>query len=111
MIDWTAVISGLVVAVFGFAGVLVTNTKNHKENILEIQSLFKEQNADQEQRFQKHILEIKSELSRYEAVNDQKIATLTKQVEKHNNVVERMYKLEQKVAVLEAKNGGNSEKE
>ena len=48
---------------------------------------------------------ILSELKEHNAVQDEKISTLTAEVRKHNEVVERTYNLETKVAVLEAKGG------
>ena len=41
------------------------------------------------------------------AVIEQKIDTLSTRVDKHNNLVERTYNLESKVAVLEAVEGSN----
>ena len=109
MADWTIVIAEFVAGIFVFAGVVYktnkNNEKNHKESMAEMKSLFQQQNADQEQRFQKQSMEFKAELSRYEAVNDQKLSTLTKQVEKHNEVVERTYKLERDVAIMKMKIG------
>ena len=54
---------------------------------------------------------IAAQLDKHQAVQDEKIAELTRQVEKHNGVVERVYVLERKVAVLEATSGGSSDKE
>ena len=44
---------------------------------------------------------VMTELEKHNLVQDERISNLTKQVEKHNNVVERMYRLEEKVDVLE----------
>ena len=44
---------------------------------------------------------VMTELEKHNIVQDERISSLTKQVEKHNNVVERMYRLEEKVEVLE----------
>ena len=44
---------------------------------------------------------VMTELEKHNMVQDERISNLTKQVEKHNNVVERMYKLEEKVETLE----------
>lgn len=44
---------------------------------------------------------VMTELEKHNLVQDERISNLTKQVEKHNNVVERMYRLEEKVEVLE----------
>lgn len=44
---------------------------------------------------------IQNDLALHNAVQDEKIETLTKQVEKHNNVVERLYRIEEDVKHLE----------
>lgn len=44
---------------------------------------------------------VMTELEKHNLVQDERISNLTKQVEKHNNIVERMYRLEEKVEVLE----------
>ena len=44
---------------------------------------------------------VMTELEKHNLVQDERISNLTKQVEKHNNVVERMYRLEDKVETLE----------
>lgn len=44
-----------------------------------------------------------AELEKHEEMNRYRIEQLEKKVEKHNNLVDRTYKLEQKVAVLEVK--------
>lgn len=44
---------------------------------------------------------VMTELEKHNLVQDERISNLTKQVEKHNNVVERMYRLEEKVETLE----------
>lgn len=44
---------------------------------------------------------VMTELEKHNLVQDERISNLTKQVEKHNSVVERMYRLEEKVETLE----------
>lgn len=109
MADWVVVIAEIVGGLFMIAGVFITTNanikKSNKEQLTNVQTLFQQQNADQEQRFTKHFSDISAELSRYEAVNDQRIITLTKQVEKHNDVIKRTYELEKDVAVMKVKMG------
>lgn len=45
--------------------------------------------------------EIETQLDKHNAIQDERIKTLTKQVEKHNQVVERVYRLEEDVKHLE----------
>ena len=44
---------------------------------------------------------IQNDLALHNAIQAEKIETLTKQVEKHNNVVERLYRVEEDVKHLE----------
>ena len=48
---------------------------------------------------------IVAEIRTHNAVQDEKITSLTKAVEKHNSVLERTYKLEQDVAVIKSQIG------
>lgn len=43
--------------------------------------------------------ELDKKLEKFQAVTNEKIDELSRRVEKHNNVVERVYKLEQETAV------------
>lgn len=52
---------------------------------------------------------VMTELEKHNLVQDERISNLTKQVEKHNNVVERMYRLEEKVETLEKSMEKNQE--
>lgn len=45
---------------------------------------------------------IMSELEKHEAVQDERINELIKKVDKHNNLVERMYALEAKLGIIKA---------
>lgn len=49
---------------------------------------------------------IQQDLREHNAVQDEKICNLTKQVEKHNQIVERTYKLEARVEILERNQKG-----
>ena len=44
---------------------------------------------------------ILSELDKHNAVQTEQITQLKEQVHKHNNIIERTYKIEQKLAVLD----------
>ena len=45
---------------------------------------------------------IMAELEKHEAVQDERINELIKKVDKHNNIVERMYALEAKIGIINA---------
>ena len=49
----------------------------------------------------KQALKLEAQLDKWHTLTDQKIDTLSERVDKHNNLVERMYKLEKDVAVLQ----------
>lgn len=60
--------------------------------------------------------DITAQLSKHNAVQDERIKTLTEKVEKHNNVVERTYQLEgrvdclsKRVTDLSVRTGGSGE--
>ena len=48
---------------------------------------------------------IMSELEKHEAVQDERINELIKKVDKHNNLVERMYALEARLGIIKATKG------
>lgn len=50
---------------------------------------------------------ISAELHEHNSVQDTKLDALTKQVEKHNSIIERTYRLEGRVDALEKQIGGN----
>lgn len=59
--------------------------------------------------------DITSQLSKHNAVQDERIKTLTEKVDKHNNVIERTYQLEgrvdclsRRVTDLSVRTGGSS---
>ena len=74
-----AIIVSIITGVLSLFGIIVTNVSSNRKI--------------------EHQLEVSM------AVTDTKLEALTKQVEKHNQLVERTYKLEQ--AVEDLKRGGN----
>ena len=73
----TAIIVSILTGIFSLLGVIITNINSNRK--------------------------IERQLEVSMAVTDTKLEALTKQVEKHNQIVERTFKLEQAVADL--KNG------
>ena len=51
----------------------------------------------------KQAAQLEAQLKEWHAVTDLKIETLSERVEKHNQVIERTYKLEKDVAVIQEK--------
>lgn len=86
---WCAIISGAVALVGSLTTWRVTARKDQDETRKQLKAEIdglKEDVSGIEATFQQHI-----------AVIDVKIDTLSERVEKHNNVIERTYKLEQAV--------------
>ena len=69
--------SSIVVGLLTLVGVIITNSKANKK--------------------------IENQISVSQAVTENKLETLTKQVEKHNKVIERVYNLEKHEEVIEEK--------
>jgi len=76
----TEVIVALITGAFTFAGVVLTVYYGNKKTVMQIQ-------AQAEQTRQKNLAQ--AEITR------EKIAQLEKKQDKHNSVIERMYKVEQ----------------
>ena len=72
-----SIIASVIASFLGLVGVIITNIAGNKK--------------------------IENSLMISQAVTDTKIDELRRHVEKHNNVVERMYALEKKVDVIEEK--------
>lgn len=72
-----SIIASVIASFLGLIGVIITNIAGNKK--------------------------IENSLMISQAVTDTKIDELRRHVEKHNNVVERMYQLEKKVDVIEEK--------
>lgn len=51
----------------------------------------------------KQAIKLEAKLDNWHSLTDQKIEVLSERVEKHNQVIERTYKLERDVAVLQEK--------
>lgn len=98
---------GILIALIGFAGVIITNiitnvvtsSNNNKkisrENAKVINDIQKENT--------KVINGIKLEITSYHASTDEKIKELTREVREHNNFAQRMPAVEQKIDNIEEK--------
>lgn len=74
-------------------------------DILKELSDHKEEYMNEINNIHNSITEIKMEAKNDRALTTQEIKTLSERVEKHNNIIERTYKLETDVAVLKEKVG------
>lgn len=87
----TALISGFTTLLVAMGTWHITSRKDRAENKELIMKSINELKDD--------ITNISANFQQHTAIIDLKITDLTKQVEKHNNVIERTYKLEQESAL------------
>lgn len=78
-----AVIAAIITAVLTLAGTIITVLSANKQTLAQLEKQTTLSDAN-----------LKAELEKHQAVTDTKIDALTKKVEKHNNLIERTYKLE-----------------
>lgn len=78
----------IIVALISLAGVVITAIWQNRKL-----------SADFEKRSELADANIKAQLDTHQAVTNEKIDELSRRVEKHNQVIERMYKLEEVAAV------------
>ena len=101
---WCAIISGVVTLTVSI-GTWYTSTKKERDKTKEE---LKKLLNDNHTKTQANIEDLKDDIAQVNAivrqqtaVVDLKLQTLSDRVEKHNNVIERVFKLEQKVEDLE----------
>ena len=87
---------GILVALIGFAGVIVSNIITSSNNNKKLVSEIKTENN-------KVVGEIKLELATYKATTDEQIKELTREVREHNNFAKRMPVVEKGIENLEQK--------
>ena len=80
----------IIVALIGLAGTIVSIWVANRHTLAEL-----------EKRSELSDAKIDAKLDRHQAVTDTKIDELTKKVEKHNNMIERTYQLEGRMAEVE----------
>ncbi|MBQ1293164.1 MAG: hypothetical protein IIY21_03955 [Clostridiales bacterium] len=93
---WCALIAGVVTLITSIGTWHVTARKDRNETKVLLQKNIEDLKDD--------ISNVNATVQQQIAVIDVKIETLSQRVEKHNNVIERTYKLEQ--AVEDLKRGG-----
>lgn len=87
---------GILIALIGFAGVIVSNIITSSNNNKKLVSEIKTENT-------KVVGEIKLELSTYKATTDEQIKELTREVREHNNFAKRMPAVEEGIENLKEK--------
>ena len=87
---------GILIALIGVAGVIVSNIITSSNNNKKLVSEIKTENT-------KVVGEIKLELSTYKATTDEQIKELTREVREHNNFAKRMPAVEEGIENLKEK--------
>lgn len=87
---------GILIALIGFAGVIITNAVTSSNNKQKIVSEIKTENN-------KVVNEIKLELTAYKAATNEQIKELTREVREHNNFAKRMPVVEEGIENLKEK--------
>lgn len=89
--EWATIITGVLTLV----GVIITVHSGNKKTLAALDKQSSEND-----------IKLEAKLSEFKAVTETKIDELTRKVEKHNNLIERTYKLEGAVAELQHNQGG-----
>jgi hypothetical protein len=87
---------GILIALIGFAGVIVSNIITSSNNSKKLVNEIKTENN-------KVVGEIKLELATYKATTDEQIKELTREVREHNNFAKRMPVVEEGIENLKEK--------
>jgi len=85
-----AMSEAIIVAAISLTGTIITVWAANKHTLAELEKKSELSDAKLDAKLEKH-----------QAVTDTKIDELTRKVEKHNNIIERTYKLEGRVTELE----------
>ena len=88
----TAAIASIICSVLMLIGTIYTVNKGNEKTL----EAFKQQSSEND-------IKLEAKLSEFKAVTETQIKDLTRKVEKHNNLIERTYKLEGQVAELQHK--------
>lgn len=87
---------GILVALIGFAGVIISNVITNSNNNKKLVGEIKTENN-------KVVNEIKLELTTYKATTNEQIKELTREVREHNNFAKRMPVVEEGIENLKEK--------
>lgn len=87
---------GIIIALIGFAGVIITNIVTISNNNKKIVNEIKDENS-------KVVNKIKLEFTEYKAATNEQIKELTREVREHNNFAKRMPVVEEGIENLKEK--------
>ncbi len=112
----SSVIVAIITSSLGLAGTICTVVFGQKKSREDTSSQLTQQNQTISTQLEQQQRDIMAKLEQHNAVQDERIRTLSDRVEAHNKVVERTYKLEgrldclsRRVTDLSVRTGGSSE--
>lgn len=94
-----AVIAALITGGISLLGIIVTTAMQQRK----ISEEFQKQSMEFQRQSEVADVKLQAKLENFQAVTNEKIDELSKRVEKHNNLVERTYRLEENSAVMAEK--------
>lgn len=95
-----SIVVALITSSLSLMGVVITVMASSHRQRVERQEDLASQQADIRADLERQSVEIKGELAEYRAATDTKIDDLRREVEKHNGVVERTFRLEERSKTL-----------
>lgn len=95
-----SIVVALITSSMTLIGVIVTVVASSHKQRVERQEDLASQQADIRADLEKQSVEIRGELAEYRAATDTKIDDLRREVEKHNGVVERTFRSEERIKTL-----------
>lgn len=112
----SSVLVAIITSSLGLVGTICTVIFGQKKSRDDTSSQLTQQNLTISSQLEQQQRDIMSQLEQHNAVQDERIRTLSDRVEAHNKVVERTYKLEgrldclsRRVTDLSVRTGGSSE--
>lgn len=95
-----SIIVALITGTMSIIGVIITVTSSGKKQRVERQEDLANQQAETKAEFDKRFVALSGEIAKDREVTNTKIDALKSEVEKHNGVVERTFKLEEQNKTL-----------
>lgn len=112
----SSVLVAIITSSLGLVGTICTVIFGQKKTRDDTSSQLTQQNQNLTSQLEQQQRDIMSQLEQHNAVQDERIRTLSDRVEAHNKVIERTYKLEgrvdclsRRVTDLSVRTGGSSE--
>lgn len=105
-----AVIAAIITGSISLLGIIITNVVSAKKHQEDQTKFVAELFAKLDKQSELADAKIEAKIDRIQAVTNEKIDELSRRVEKHNNLIERTYRLEENSAVMAEKIRSMSDK-